>query len=139
MARPSADDPASSTDEETASPGDLPDWVGYWRVRRWDGEAPAVPTYYVATTESWDVVKREANHDPYIAAHPILEINEQTIVLKDEGEADENAERWRIEVDAETLHVTALTGPHEGATGRAERIATDPRKAVSDETDEEVR
>ncbi|WP_375801173.1 hypothetical protein [Salinibacter sp.] len=133
------DNSASSTDKETASPGDPPDWVGYWRVRRWEGTTPSVPTYYVATTESWDVVKREANHNPDVAAHPILEINGQTIVLKDEGEADENAERWRIEVDEETLHVTALTGPHEGTTGRAERIATDPRKAVSDETDEEVR
>jgi len=136
MARPSAEDSASSPAGETASPENAPDWVGFWRVRRWDGAAPPVPTYYVATTESWDVVKRETGHEPYVAAHPILEIDGQTIVLKDEGEADENSERWCVEADEETLRVTALTGPHEGAVGVAERIDADPRKASPDETDE---
>jgi len=120
MARP----PADASDASTDTP---PDWVGFWRVRRWGGSAPDVPTYYVATTESWDVVKRDTDPDPYVAPHPILEAGEQTIVLKDEGEADEHAERWDVEVEEETLRVTARTGPHEGAVGVAERIATDPR------------
>jgi hypothetical protein len=108
-------------------------------VHRWDGAAPSVPTYYVATTESWDVVTREANHDPYVAAHPILEIDDQTIVLKDEGTPDEQAERWRVEVDGDTLRVTALTGPHEGAVGVAERTDTDPRRTGPDGTEQERR
>jgi hypothetical protein len=98
-----------------------------------------VPTFYVATTESWDVVTREANHDPYVAAHPILEVNGQTIVLKDEGVSDEQAERWRVEVDGDTLRVTALTGPHEGAVGVAERTDTNPRRTGPDGTEEERR
>lgn len=139
MARPSADDSASSIAGETASPENAPGWVGYWRVRRWDGAAPSAPTYYVATTESWDVVKREADPDPHIAAHPILEIDGQTIVLKDEGTPDEQAEQWRVEVDGDTLRVTALTGPHEGAVGVAERTDKDPRRTGPDGTEEERR
>ena len=139
MPRASADHSTSSAEKKMASPEDAPDWVGFWRVRRWDGAAPSVPTYYVATTESWDVVEREAGHDPYVAAHPILEVNGQTIVLKDEGSPDEQAERWQVEVTGETLNVTALTGPHEGAVGVAERTDTDPRRTGPDGTEEERR
>lgn len=131
VTRPSEDHSASST-----APEDRPDWVGYWRVQEWDGETPAAPTYYVATTESWDVVKRDADRNSRVAAHPILEINGQIIVLKDEGEADERAERWEIVVEDGTLRVTARTGPHEGAVGVAERIDRDPRKASPAEADE---
>ncbi len=127
MACPPASDSASPTGPEKGTSENLPDWVGYWRVRRWDGASPAVPTYYVATTESWDVVKRETEPDPHVAPHPILEAGDQTIVLKDEGEADRHAERWRVEVEGDTLRVTARTGPHEGAVGVADRIDTDPR------------
>jgi hypothetical protein len=133
MACPSPDDPAFPTGNEAAS-GDRPDWIGHWRVRRWDGSVPSVPTYYVATTDSWDVVKRDAGRTPHIAAHPILEIDGQMIVLKDEGTPDERSERWRVEVDGQTLRVTALTGPHEGAVGVAERTDTDPRQAGPDDT-----
>lgn len=136
MAPPSTNDSASSIASEGSSPEDLPDWVGYWRVKEWDGETPAAPTYYVASTESWDVVKRDTDPDPYVAPHPILKAGEQTIVLKDEGEADEHAERWRVEVEGETLRVTARTGPHEGAVGVAERMETDPRKTNPDEVDD---
>jgi len=139
MPRASDDHSTSSAEKKTASPEDAPGWVGYWRVRNWDGTVPPVPTYYVATTESWDVVKRETGHDPYVAAHPILEINGQTIVLKDEGDADEHAERWRTEVSGDTLRVAALTGPHEGAVGVAERVATDPRRSVPGEAEEDGR
>ena len=139
MATPFPDDPVPSPRSDASASGNLPDWVGYWRVRRWDGDPPQVPTYYVATTESWDVVTREANHDPYVAAHPILEINGQTIVLKDEGIPDEQAEQWRVEVDGDTLRVTALTGPHEGAVGMAERTDTDPRRTGPDGTEEKCR
>lgn len=132
-------DPGSSTGSDASSPQNPPDWVGYWRVHRWDGAVPSVPTYYVATTESWDVVTREANHDPYVAAHPILEVNGQTIVLKDEGTPDEQAEQWRVEVNGGALRVTALTGPHEGAVGVAERTDTDPRRPGPDEAEEERR
>lgn len=139
MDGPSPIDPGSSTGSDTSSPQNPPDWVGYWQVRRWDGASPSMPTYYVATTESWDVVKREAGDDPSIAAHPILEVNGQTIVLKDEGTPNEQAERWRAEVSGETLRVTALTGPHQGAVGVAERTDADPRKMTPNGMDEEGR
>ncbi|WP_233992766.1 hypothetical protein [Salinibacter altiplanensis] len=127
-------DPDESVSPSTsADPGAArPDWVGFWRVRRWDEAEPSVPTYYVATTESWDVVKRETGQEPHVAAHPILEIDGQTIVLKDEGTPDEDAERWRPEVDGDTLRVTARTGPHAESVGVAERMATDPREMESD-------
>jgi len=119
--------PVPEASEPSADPS--PDWVGYWRVRRWEEAAPDIPTYYVATTESWEVVKRAPHAEPYSAPHPILKVDGNVIVLKDEGAADEDAERWHVHVDGDTLRVTARTGPHAEAVGLAERIATDPRKA----------
>ena len=104
--------------------GGLP-WTGRWRVLRWDGQPPAVPTYYVATPDSWDVVKI-VDSTPSVAPHPILEVGPETIVLKDEGADDADRERWRVEVSDDTLTVTALTGAHEGAVGIAERTPVDP-------------
>lgn len=127
MARPSFD--ASDAPTETS-----PNWVGFWRVRRWDGAAPDVPTYYVVTPDSWDVVKRDPPSDPYVAPHPILNVDGDTIVLKDEGAADEDAEQWGVDVEGEVLRVRARTGPHAGAVGVAERIATDPRETEADAT-----
>jgi len=110
----------------TGAASSPPEWVGTWRVTSWDGDAPDAPTYYAATLESWDVITREAGADPYVAPHPILEAGTRHIVLKDEGEPDENAEQWRAEVEDGELRVTALTGPHAGAVGVAERTETDP-------------
>ena len=123
----------SHTDSDRHAPNEeAPPWVGYWRVRRYDGEAPAVPTYYVATPESWDVVK-EQDTGLHVARHPILEIRSEsdrqhTLILKDEGAPDDEAERWRVSTDGDRVRVVAATGPHEGAVGRAARIQTDPRE-----------
>lgn len=122
----------SPPDPSDAPTDPSPDWTGFWRVRRWDGAAPDVPTYYVATTDSWDVVKRDPHSDPQVAPHPILEVDGDTIILKDEGVPDEAAERWEVDVEDEALRVTAQTGPHAGAMGMAERIATDPRGMEAD-------
>jgi len=108
-----------------------PDWAGWWRVVRYGGEEPDRPTYYDATPESWDVVKADAP-GPHVARHPILEVRGDTLVLKDEGEPDAHAERWRVEVEENRLRVTAVTGPHAGATGVAEPIDTDPRELASE-------
>ncbi len=105
-------------------------WQGYWRVTQYGGERPAVPTYYAATPESWDVVKDQED-GWYTARHPILDIDGNVIVLKDEGVPDTEAERWRVEVQDDTVRVTALTGEHEGAVGVAERIDGDPRTRSS--------
>ena len=110
---------------------DRPAWVGWWRVVHYDGAVPDPPTYYDATLESWDVIKAEGA-GPYVARHPILEVRNGTLVLKDEGEPDDHAERWRVEVEGDRLRVTAVTGPHEGAAGVAERIDTDPRELASE-------
>jgi len=97
---------------------------------RYGGDPPDRPTYYDATRESWDVIKADGPA-PYVARHPILDVRGDTLVLKDEGEPDDHAERWRVEVDGDRLRVTAVTGPHEGATGVAERIDADPRELAS--------
>ena len=110
--------------------GGLP-WTGCWRVRRWDGQPPAVPTYYVATPDSWDVVKI-VDGAPSAAPHPILAAGPETVVLKDEGADDADRERWRVEVSDDTLTVTALTGAHEGAVGVAERTSVDPYEQSDD-------
>jgi hypothetical protein len=102
------------------------DWTGYWRVQRYDGAPPDRPTFYDASPASWDVLTAK-DAGLYEARHPILSVEDDILVLKDEGEADENAERWRVAVDGNRVRVTALTGPHEGAVGLAERIDTDPR------------
>ncbi|PSQ97696.1 MAG: hypothetical protein BRD55_02195 [Bacteroidetes bacterium SW_9_63_38] len=102
-----------------------PSWQGHWRVTQYGEETPAVPTYYAATAESWDVVKDQED-GWYTARHPILDIDGNVIVLKDEGVPDDEAERWRVEVQGDTVRVTALTGEHEGAVGVAERIDGDP-------------
>ena len=112
------------------APDSAPDWVGWWRVLRYGGDAPDRPTYYDATPESWDVVKADAP-GPYVARHPILDVRGDTLVLKDEGEPDDHAERWRVQVDGDRLRVTAVTGPHEGAVGVAERIGTNPRELAA--------
>lgn len=136
MTRPSEDDssPADtpSTDGEapTKEHEDRP-WVGCWKVLRWDRESPAVPTYYVATPNSWDVVKI-VDGSPSAAPHPILEAGRETLVLKDEGADNADRERWRAEVSGDTLTVTARTGAHEGAVGVAERIQHDPYEAPDD-------
>jgi len=126
-------------------------WVGYWRVRRYGGEDPPVPTFYDATEERWDVIKG-GQRGLHVARHPILEIKGEAVegeavegeavkgdavegdilVLKDEGTADEAAETWRVEVAGERLYVEARTGPHEGAVGVADRIEADPRELVSE-------
>ena len=131
MTPPRPDEPNSDSNE-SASNDAHPDWAGFWRVRRWDGAAPAVPTYYVATLNTWDVVKHDTGPEPHVASHPILEVDGDTIVLKDEGAADEDAERWHVEVDGDSLRVTARTGPHAEAVGVAERMATDPREIEPD-------
>lgn len=124
-----ADTSAPDADAEEAA--DLP-WVGYWQVLRWDGQSPAVPTYYVATPNTWDVVKDDGG-TPSVAPHPILEPGREAVVLKDEGADDTDRERWKVEVSGDRLTVTALTGPHEGAVGVAERISTRPVEAIGDD------
>jgi len=111
---------------------DAPPWQGCWRVTQYGGDTPSVPTYYVATPTSWDVVKDQAD-GWYEARHPILAVRGDVLVLKDEGEPDANAERWRIDVQDDAVRVTALTGEHEGAVGVAERIDGDPRGRAADE------
>jgi cation diffusion facilitator CzcD-associated flavoprotein CzcO len=98
-----------------------PAWAGTWRVLRYGGEEPDVPTYYRASRESWDVIKQNED-DRHIARHPILEIRGSTLVLKDEGASDEDAEEWTVAVSGDRVVVTADTGPHHGAVGIAERI-----------------
>jgi len=132
MVAPNVSEPSASSHSDAPSDETPPEWTGFWRVRRWDGAAPAVPTYYVATPNTWDVVKQQSESNLHVAPHPILEIDGDTIVLKDEGAADDDAERWRAEVDGDTLRVTALTGPHAEAVGVADRIARDPRGATAD-------
>jgi hypothetical protein len=119
-------DSSSSADDPDAA---APPWVGYWRVRRYGGTTPEVPTYYDASPASWDVVKDERD-GLYVARHPILEVTGPTIRLKDEGEPDTRVETWRAEVEGDELRVVAATGPHEGAVGVAERIDTDPRTLI---------
>lgn len=126
MPPPDARTPSASPGR-TGADSSLPEWVGEWRVTSWNGDAPDAPTYYAATLESWDVITHAAGADPYVAPHPILEAGTRRIVLKDEGEPDENAERWQAEVEGDVLRVTALTGPHAGAVGVAEHIETIPR------------
>ena len=120
-----------TTSERPSSDCRVPDWVGYWRVTQYGGETSAVPTYYAATPESWDVVK-DQDDGWYTARHPILAVRGDVLVLKDDGEPDDAAERWRVETDGETVRVTALTGEHEGAVGVAERIDGDPRERAGD-------
>lgn len=123
--------PSSSASGSAAGPeAGAPAWVGHWRVTRYGGAAPAVPTYYDATTASWDVVK-DQTEGWYTARHPILAVRGDVLVLKDEGAPDDAAERWRVEVDGDTVRVTALTGEHEGAVGVAERIDGDPRNRAA--------
>jgi len=124
--------PPPSSPGGTGADSSRPEWVGEWRVTSWDGDAPDAPTYYAVTLESWDVITHEAGADPYVAPHPILEAGTRRIVLKDEGEPDENAEQWRAELEDGVLRVRALTGPHAGAVGVAERTETDPRDPGSD-------
>lgn len=126
--RPAA---TSASDADAGEAADLP-WVGYWKVLRWDGQSPAVPTYYVTTPDTWDVVKDDGG-TPSVAPHPILEPGREAVVLKDEGADDTDQEQWEVEVSEDRLTVTARTGPHEGATGVAERIQTSPFEAVGDE------
>jgi hypothetical protein len=119
---------------ESGSPA--PDWIGHWRVRRYDGAAPSVPTYYRATPQSWDVIKDE-DGGLHVARHPILDIEGERIVLKDEGADDADAEVWRARVQVDQpvrddqLRVVATTGPHEGAVGIAERIEEVPQLPAS--------
>ncbi len=103
-----------------SSEPDRPPWAGHWRVIHYDGATPERPTYYDATPTSWDVLTQEED-GLSVARHPILEIRRNRLVLKDEGEPDENTETWRVEVTDDHLRVTALTGPHEGAVGIAVR------------------
>lgn len=130
---------SSASEHNRSSPGaseppdehaGQPAWVGYWRVRRYDGDTPSVPTYYDASLDSWDVIKAEAD-GMHVAAHPILEAQAGALVLKDEGAADRDAERWRVDVEGESVRVVAKTGPHVGAVGIAERIEDDPRDLAS--------
>jgi hypothetical protein len=120
----------SASSLPSAPTPDGPDWVGWWRVRRYGGAAPEVPTYYEATPEHWDVIKAEAE-GLYVARHPILSVEGGTIHLKDEGAPDAHAEQWAAEVEDGRLRVAAATGPHEGVVGVAERIETDPRVLAS--------
>lgn len=125
----SQEDSPHSPSDSSPAPDDgkssAPPWTGRWRVLRWDGQTPPTPTYYVATPESWDVVTIRED-GPHVAPHPILEVDDDVIVLKDEGADDTDRERWRAAVTGNRLTVTALTGPHEGAVGVAERTSTDP-------------
>jgi len=135
---------ASTSDFDSQPEGDpSSSWTGYWRVRRYGGEDPSVPTFYDATEASWDVIKG-GEEGLHVARHPILEIKRaadakedgrtegDTLVLKDEGTADEAAETWHVEVEGDRLSVEAQAGPHEGAVGIAERIETDPRELISE-------
>lgn len=117
--------------DSTTPDDDAPAWAGYWRVTRYDGNAPSVPTYYAATPTSWDVVK-DQDDGWYTARHPILAVRGDVLVLKDEGTSDDAAERWRVQTDGDTVRVTALTGEHAGAVGVAERIDGDPRERAAD-------
>lgn len=121
----------SEAGSSNASSADSPAWVGIWKVVRYGGEPPAVPTYYEATTARWDVIKVE-EQELHVAPHPILAVNDDILVLKDEGEPDIHAERWQVEVQEDTVRVTALTGEHEGAVGVAKRTDIDPREHHSD-------
>lgn len=114
----------SSSDSSSDRP---PVWVGSWTVVRYGGAPPAVPTYYDATRTSWDVIKVE-DEGVHVAPHPILEVRDDILVLKDEGVPDADAERWRVTVQDDTVRVVALTGEHEGAVGVAERTDVDPRE-----------
>jgi len=121
--------PPSSTEEDDSAR--RPSWTGYWRVTRYGGEEPECPTFYDATETSWDVIKLD-DEGLYEARHPILSVGKHSsegtlLVLKDEGEPDEAAERWRVEAHDDQLRVSALDGPHEGAAGIAVRIDADPR------------
>lgn len=120
--------PPSSPEQSdpTSSEHDRPRWAGDWRVVRYGGEPPETPTYYDASRASWDVLTETAS-GLSVARHPILEIRANLLILKDEGEPDDAAERWRVEVEEGRLRVTAVTGPHEGAVGVADRIEYDPR------------
>lgn len=109
---------ARSTDTDDTS---RPAWSGTWRVLRYGGKKPEVPTFYRATTDRWDVIKKEAS-GRHVARHPILEIDGSTLVLKDEGAPDDAAEKWTVEVGDDRVVVTAETGPHHGAVGIAERV-----------------
>lgn len=120
-----------SSASSNSSPSAAPDWVGNWKVVRYGGKPPAVPTYYEATTERWTVIKAEGD-GLHVAPHPILDVHGNVLVLKDEGEPDAHAERWRVEVEDDTVRVTALAGEHEGAVGVAERIDGNPREHVAD-------
>ncbi|PQJ34721.1 hypothetical protein BSZ35_09015 [Salinibacter sp. 10B] len=108
-----------------------PRWAGYWRVLRYNGTRPKPPTYYDASLTSWDVLTETSPSTLSVARHPILDIRDNILVLKDEGEPDENTEQWEIDLENERLRVTALTGPHEGATGLAERIDENPRESFA--------
>jgi hypothetical protein len=125
--------PSSSGEDESAH---HPSWRGYWRVTRYGGEEPECPTFYEATEKSWDVIKL-TDEGLYEARHPILSIEKNSsagaalLVLKDEGEPDEAAERWRVELNDDQLRVSALDGPHEGAVGTAVRIDGDPRERTT--------
>ncbi len=121
--------PSSASAASDSSASASPEWVGAWRVVRYDGEPPAAPTYYDATTESWDVITA-TNNAPRVAPHPILDIRDDVLVLKDEGAPDAAAERWRVDVTDDVVRVTALTGEHEGAVGIAERIDGDLSERV---------
>lgn len=112
-----------------------PPWVGHWRVRRYDGAEPSVPTYYDASPDSWDVIKADGE-GLHVARHPILDVQrnegpKHTLVLKDEGVPDDQTERWSVEIDGDRVRVVAETGPHAGAVGIADRIPTDPREEIS--------
>jgi hypothetical protein len=104
-------------------------WTGHWRVMRYGGAAPDVPTYYVATPQSFDVVK-DTPGGLHVARHPILAVEPgdagDTLRLKDEGAPDADAERWTAVVRDGQLRVTARTGPHAGAEGLARPTDTDP-------------
>lgn len=121
---------SSSASDSSDSSSPPPDWVGAWKVVRYGGEPPAAPTYYDASTESWDVIKAtdEGLHE---APHPILAVRGDVLVLKDEGAPDADAERWRVDVQDDMVRVTALTGEHEGAVGVAKRIDYDPHERRS--------